>query len=145
MLNKIHNYFERGVVILLLFSLATIIIVSSIELIYNIIHAITNNDHEQGFIFLDMQESLDLLSSVLMVVISLELFETIKYYLEKNKIQADFILIVALTAMARKIIVINYSKADLGFLIGIAVTILALSVGYYLIQRASNNEKKKVG
>ncbi len=142
MINKIYNYFEKGIVLFLLFALAIIIIISSIELIFSIIQSISNNQ-DKDYYFLDMQESLNLLSTLLMVVISLELFETIKYYLEKNKIQADFILIVALTAMARKIIVINYSQADLGLLIGISVTILALSIGYFLIKKASYFEKNK--
>ena len=141
MLDKIFHYFERIIVLTLLALLGVIIIISTIELVASIVTEILNHDKTDGFLFLDMQDMLQLFSFILLIVIGLELFETIKYYLNKHSIQADFILLVALTAIARKIIVLDYAKTDSILLLGPAATILALSVGYFLIKRA---DKKKL-
>jgi uncharacterized membrane protein (DUF373 family) len=143
MLNKILNYFERIIVLILLLLMGIIIIISTIELAITIINEIIFHDKAKGFMFLEMQELLQLFSFILLIVIGLELFETIKFYLNKHRIQAEVILLVALTAVARKIIVIDYSKIDNIFIIGIAATVLALSVGYYLIKRADGISKHK--
>jgi uncharacterized membrane protein (DUF373 family) len=89
-----------------------------------------------------MQELLQLFSFILLIVIGLELFETIKYYLDKHKIQAEVILLVALTAIARKVIVLDYANYEKDMIIGIAATILALSAGYYFIKRADSLKKQ---
>jgi len=145
MLNRVFHSFERFIVLILLFLLGIIILISTFELVVSIVLQIVNHNMEDGLMFLQMQELLELFSFILLIVIGLELFETIKYYLSKHLIQADFILLVALTAIARKVIVLDYSKTDNGLILGIAATILALSIGYYLIKRADriNDEKKE--
>ena len=140
MFDKILHYFERIIVLILLALLGVIITISTFELVSSIVKDIFIHDESQGFFLLDTQDMLQLFSFILLIVIGLELFETIKYYLDKHKIQADFILLVALTAIARKIIVLDYTKVEPILLLGIAATILSLSVGYFLIKRA---DKKK--
>ena len=142
-LDKIFHHFERIIVLILLFLMGIIIVISTFELIITVFEGIVNHNNSKTFMFLDMRELLQIFSFILLIVIGLELFETIKYYLNKHVIQADFILLVALTAIARKVIVLDYSKTDERLLIGIAATILALSVGYFLIKRANNPDKKK--
>lgn len=143
LLEKIFHYFEKIIVLTLLFLMGVIIVISTFELVVSIISQITDHNQEDGLMFLQMHELLELFSFILLIVIGLELFETVKYYLNKHKIQAEFILLVALTAIARKVIVIDYSKINNTLLLGIAATILSLSVGYFLIKRADLQERKK--
>lgn len=143
MLDKIFHYFERSIVLILLFLMGIIILISTFELFVSIVSQISNHSHEDGLMFLQLQELLELFSFILLIVIGLELFETIKIYLNKHKIQAEFILLVALTAIARKVIVLDYSKVDHILILGIAAIILALSLGYYLIKRADHIKDNK--
>jgi uncharacterized membrane protein (DUF373 family) len=136
MLDRIFHYFERIIVLILLALMGLIITISTFELSASIIDSMINNKSDKGYMLLNISELLELFSFILLIVIGLELFETIKYYLNKHIIQAEFILLVALTAIARKVIVLDYSKADERLLLGIAATIIALSTGYFLIKRA---------
>jgi uncharacterized membrane protein (DUF373 family) len=136
MLDRIFHHFERIIVLILLALMGLIITISTFELSASIIDSMINNKADKGYMLLNISELLELFSFILLIVIGLELFETIKYYLNKHIIQAEFILLVALTAIARKVIVLDYSKADERLLLGIAATIIALSTGYFLIKRA---------
>ncbi len=136
MLDRIFHHFERIIVLILLALMGLIITISTFELSASIIDSMINNKADKGYMSLNISELLELFSFILLIVIGLELFETIKYYLNKHIIQAEFILLVALTAIARKVIVLDYSKADERLLLGIAATIIALSTGYFLIKRA---------
>lgn len=138
MLDKVFHYFERTIVLILLFLMGVILLISTFELVVTIVNQIASHSREDGLMFLQLQELLELFSFILLIVIGLELFETIKIYLNKHTIQAEFILLVALTAIARKVIVLDYSKVDHMLILGIAATILALSVGYYMIKRADH-------
>lgn len=79
-------------------------------------------------------ELFDLFGYFLLILIGLELLETIKAYLEKNEFHVEIIILVAIIAIARKVILLGSSTA--GELIGIALIIIALCGGYYLVRRA---------
>ncbi|KAF5075897.1 phosphate-starvation-inducible PsiE family protein [Methanoculleus horonobensis] len=83
---------------------------------------------------LDSGELFGLLGYFLLVLIGLELLETIKAYLDRREFHVEVILLVAIIAIARKVILLDTSTA--GELIGIALVVIALSGGYYLIRRA---------
>lgn len=140
MLKKGLSVFENVIVVTLLVILGVIIAISTFELAATIIDMIITHKTEKGYMFLEMSELLSLFSFVLLIVIGLELFETIKFYLDKHIIQADVIMLVALTAIARKVIVLDYSKTDEALLLGIAAIIAALSAGYFLIKAGNRKE-----
>jgi uncharacterized membrane protein (DUF373 family) len=70
-----------------------------------------------------------------MILIGFELLETIKMYLSEEKIHVEIVFLVAMIAIARKIIILDLKSLPPLTLIGIATIILALSVGYYIINR----------
>jgi uncharacterized membrane protein (DUF373 family) len=83
---------------------------------------------------LDSDELFSLLGYFLLVLIGLELLETIKAYLDKREFHVEIIILVAIIAIARKVILLDATTA--GELAGIALIIIALCGGYYLIRRA---------
>lgn len=83
---------------------------------------------------LDSDELFNLLGYFLLVLIGLELLETIKAYLDKREFHVEIIVLVAIIAIARKVILLDVTTPD--ELIGIALIIIALCGGYYLIRRA---------
>ena len=73
------------------------------------------------------------------VLIALELMENITAYLRQHVIQLELVVITALTAVARKIVIFD-SKAD-GDLTGLAIAVLSLSISYWIVR--SQNQSRK--
>ena len=74
------------------------------------------------------------------ILIGLELFETVKLYLKEDIFHAEFVLLVALIAIARKVIILDYENAEPIKLIAIGVLIFVLTLGYYLLKRGQKKE-----
>lgn len=87
------------------------------------------------------EEGLTLFSLLMSIFIALELIETLKNYLLKGTLQVQFILIIGLIAVSRKIITTEFADADGLKNIGMGVIIISLAVAYYLISK-SNSDKK---
>ena len=139
-LNKILEHFEKLIIMILLLITGIIILISAFELGVIIIRdIITIRQGESALMLLNSSDLLNVFSFILLVIIGLELFESIKQYLNKHILQAEIILVVALTAIARKDIVLDYDKVEPLGLIGIALLVVALALSYFLIKRANKN------
>jgi uncharacterized membrane protein (DUF373 family) len=88
------------------------------------------------YIFLEIDQLLQIFGLFLMVLIGIELLETIKTYLSENVIRVEVVFLVAIIAIARKVIIMEIGTEESLKLIGIASIILALSVGYYLFKKS---------
>jgi hypothetical protein len=72
----------------------------------------------------------------LLVLIGIELLDTIKVYFKKHDIHVEVVMLVALIAIARKIILLDFDKYSGIEVLGIASIVIALALGYYLIKKA---------
>ena len=71
------------------------------------------------------------------ILIALELLENVTVYLKKHIVQVELVVVTALIAVSRKIIIFDpkeYQKADLTAL---AIACLALSASYWLIRKSN--------
>ena len=73
---------------------------------------------------------------VLLVLLGLELIDTLKVYFAEHTIRTEVILIVAMIAVGRHIIQIDYHHTGGLELIGIATIMVALAVSYFLVKRS---------
>jgi len=73
------------------------------------------------------------------VLIALELIENVTAYLRHHTIQLELVIITALTAVARKVIIFD-TKAD-GDLAGLAIAVLSLSISYLIVRTQNKNSK----
>ena len=73
---------------------------------------------------------------VLLVLLGLELIDTLKVYFAEHEIRTEVILVVAMMAVGRHVILIDYGHASWWELIGTAAIILALAMSYFLVKRA---------
>ena len=87
------------------------------------------------FLLLSGDEILALFGSFLLVLITLEFFESIKVYLRENTIPYELVVVIAITAIARKVIVLDLETASDLHLIGLGVVVIALAGAYYLLKR----------
>ncbi len=132
---------EFVVVLILLGLMLVTVAISTVELAIIMYHEFMS---PPKYMF-GLQDLLEVLGFFLMVLIALELLETIKAYLE-HKFHLEVVVVVAMIAIARKIIIIDYKETSAETLYGMAAVILALSVGYYLVKRARDggpNDDKK--
>jgi len=74
---------------------------------------------------------LEIFGYFLLVLIGVELLETLKAYVKRDVIHVRVVLEVALIAMARKVIVEEPNDVPPLTLLGIAALILALAIAFY--------------
>ena len=74
-------------------------------------------------------------ASVLVVLLGLELAETMKAYFSRHEIRVEVILIVAIVAVGRHIIQIDFEHTPGVQIVGISALILSLTGGYFLVKR----------
>lgn len=73
------------------------------------------------------------------LLIALELLENITGYLRKHVLQVELVIVTAIIAVARKLVILDLEKTDGFELLGLAVAILTLTLGYWVI-RISHHE-----
>jgi len=94
------------------------------------------------YFLLDVNELLDIFGLFMLVVIGIELLETImKTYITQGQPHYEVVLSVAIIAIARKVIILDLKEVDSLSLIGIASIIIALTVGYFLMKRSRSYDK----
>ena len=133
---EIVNKFEKIVYVLLMGLLMFVLAASLVELIWYIYNSLINTP---AFL-LESHELIAVLGAFLLVLIGVELLDTIKAYFSENTIHVEIVVLLAIIAIARKVILLDPSSMsgiDFGFeLMGIGVVVLGLAGGYYLIKKA---------
>jgi uncharacterized membrane protein (DUF373 family) len=71
------------------------------------------------------------------VLIALEILENITAYLRKHVVQVELVVVTSITAVARKIIILDFDKTTGTQMIGLAIAIFALAISYWIIRRNS--------
>jgi uncharacterized membrane protein (DUF373 family) len=72
------------------------------------------------------------------ILIALELLENITGYLKDNVIQVELVIVTAIIAIARKIIIFDLNKYKGFDLLSLGIGILCLSVSFWLIKRLNS-------
>ena len=85
---------------------------------------------------------LDIFGYFLLVLIGVELLETLKTYMKQDVIHVRVVLEVALIAMARKAIILEPSSVPSSTFFGIAALILALGVAFYFERQTQDKPQK---
>jgi uncharacterized membrane protein (DUF373 family) len=78
-------------------------------------------------------------AGVLLIVLGLELLETLRVYFTQHRVRLEIILVVAIIAVGRHVITLDFSHLSGPEIIGIAALILALTCGYYRFKKATGD------
>ncbi|MFN5193650.1 MAG: phosphate-starvation-inducible PsiE family protein [Cyanobacteriota bacterium] len=82
-----------------------------------------------------------LLGDLLNLLIALEVLQNLTAYLRRQVVQIELVLVTAMTAVARKVIVLPASADNKPMLlVGLGVSVLALACAYWLVRRVSGGE-----
>ena len=124
---------ERAIAIALLALMGIVVISGVLEVAYVVTIDLMT---PPGF-FLGVEDLFDIFGLFLMVLIGLELMTSIEMYLDDNTIHAELMFLVALTAVARKVVILDASSIDAMTVFAIAALVIALSGGYYFIKKTN--------
>lgn len=123
--------FEQVIVVSLIAMMVIVVVLATIELGWIIIRDIITHP----IILLEIDELLEIFGFFLLVLIGIELLETIKAYLATNVIHVEIVLEVALIAIARKVIILDIDKYESLTLVGIAALISAVALAFFVVKR----------
>lgn len=123
--------FEKIIVRVLIIMMIFVVLISTIELGWIIV-----KDFLKPPLFLLISgDLLEIFGFFMLVLIGIELLETIKAYLTENVVHVEIVLEVALIAIARKVIILDIEKYSGLTIVGTAGLILAVAAAYYAVKR----------
>lgn len=139
----ILNAFERvkSLIIKAMIVLMTLLVIFSVlDLAYILFKDLIS----PPTLLLDIDEMKEIFGLFLLVLIGLELVDSMKTYLTEHVIHAEvkIILLIAMIAVARKVIIMDIDQASFQMLLGIAAIIIGLAGGYYLLKRTKREQAK---
>jgi len=129
---KLLKSTERILISVIMIIFFAILIFAFIDIIYVIIQKII----EHPILIIDADSLMELFSLFLIILLGLELLETIKAYLMEDVVHVELVVLVAIIALSRKVIIWDFNKYSYTELISLSGMILALSISYFLIKRA---------
>lgn len=131
--------FELFILKVLLGMIMVVVFVSTIELGWIVIKDL----YAQPRFLLSIADLKEIFGFFLLVLIGIELLETIKAYLVNNVIQVEIILEVALIAIARKVIILDFEKYDGFITLAIGTLILTVAAAHYAVRKRPENKEMR--
>jgi len=129
--------FEKTIIYILIGMMVIVVLISTIELGALIIKDIFSPPK----LWLGIDQLFEIFGFFLILLIGVELLETIKAYLIENVIHSEIVLEVALIAISRKVIILDIKDYDPLTIVGLACLIFAIAISYFLIKRCRINLK----
>jgi uncharacterized membrane protein (DUF373 family) len=126
------DLFHKVIITVLTWLMGLVVLLATLELIYLLALDILT----PPLFLLDLGELLDIFGYFLLILIGIELLETFRIYLQEQAINVQVVFVVAMIAIARKVIILDVGEIQSLTLIGIGFIIASLSAGYYLVKKS---------
>ena len=138
-LHALFHHFERSLAFLLLVLIAAVSVIALIELCFILYKDLISTD---GFL-LGLNELFEVFGMFLIVLIAVELMGSIYMYMVDKSVHVEMMLLIAITALARKVVVLDLEgKGDPAmYMLGMAALLATLVGGYYLVKRLDQTPK----
>lgn len=141
---RVYGYFEQFIVVVLLGLMMIVVLYATAGFLFMIGKLMIERlSLREAHITLPLLH--EVFAGFLLLLIGLELMKTIAMYLDKKIIHVEVVLSVALIAIARHAIDVDYKTIPSLSMIGTGVIIMALSLGYYYFKKASLLQVEKNG
>ena len=127
--------FEKIIIGSLIFMMVLVVLISTVELAVLIVKDIIDPPRY----WLGIDQLFEVFGFFLMLLIGVELLETIKAYLHENVVHSEIVLEVALIAISRKVITLNVKAYEPLALLGIAALIVSIGIAYFFIKKCRSN------
>ncbi|MBC7187307.1 MAG: phosphate-starvation-inducible PsiE family protein [Calditrichaeota bacterium] len=130
-MTRVIAVFERWVTIAVVVMMMVAIAAATVELAVILVRELI----KPPLLLLDIKEMLEVFGFFLMILIGLELLATVRAYLRQARLCVEVVFLVAMIALARKVIILDYKEVPPLVLVGIAAILVALSWGYTMLRR----------
>lgn len=143
-IKRYTSFVEKIVITTLIFLMSIILVFSTFELLYSLF-----NGFFKSGTFISLDTLMDVFGGFLLILIGVELLETIKIYLNQSVVHVEVVVLVAIIALARKIVILKIEEISIEVTAGIAILVFSLSLAYYLIKKSGilvlsvDNKKSK--
>ncbi len=135
-LNKIILVFELVTVVALQLLTVVLVLVSTVVLFILAIDGLRTRAAHIGSVedlLFVVQRSI---AGILTVVLGLEVLETLKAYFRDHYVRLEVILVVAIIAVGRHLVQVDFEHTSPTGLFGLAAVVVALTAGYFLVKKA---------
>ncbi|MEY1640297.1 phosphate-starvation-inducible PsiE family protein [Tenuifilum osseticum] len=132
---------QRGIIYLTLFIISLLLIIALIDVFIKLYDGLINNPL-RAFIELQYPQLIDLF---LVIIIGVELLETIKGFLRDEILHVELVVLVAIIAISRKVIVWGISKTTSQEMFSLAAMLAALALTYWVIKTCYKKKYNKLG
>lgn len=136
MFDRYYERFERAVSLVLLVLMGVIVLAATAELIYLLYQDLLSPPG----LFLGVSELFQVFGLFMMVLIAIELMSSIYMYLKDKVVHVEIIFLIGITAVTRKIVILDSKDIDPFYLMGLASLLAALTGGYYLIKKRTQEK-----
>ena len=131
---SVIHVIKKWMSFIVLVLMTIIVAISIIEL--GIILYVDIFDPTDDVLFLEIDELFKVFGFFFIILIGFELVETVEMYFKDNVIHAEVVLLVAVIAVSRKVILLDLEKYDPIAIIGLGIIIVALGACYWLIKQS---------
>jgi uncharacterized membrane protein (DUF373 family) len=130
LMNILHHTIRGAVKVLAVLMVFTILwgVVDVVYILYQQLLAPT-------FTTFSIRDIVPIFGSSLAPIVAMAIFVNITLYIRKDVIHVKLVMATAMMAMARKVIIFDFSKITPLFIFGTATVVLALGITYWLIER----------
>jgi len=124
--------FKQMIILILMWMLGIVVFISTIFVAWTLVNMLVFNFSEVDF----QRLIIDLFGLFFLVLVGVELLETLKMYTKEHVVHVEVVLLVALIVAARKIILIDYATTPAEIFFGIAAIIVSIGISYFLIKKS---------
>jgi uncharacterized membrane protein (DUF373 family) len=140
LLIKYINKFQTVIIKIIMLMMAFVILSAMLEITWLLVTDIST----PPYFMIGVDEILDVFALFFLVIIGIELLETVKMIIMESSMNVDVIILVGITAIVRKILIIDLKNTDPLFLVGMGILIIALAGTYYLVVVSKKEFKCKL-
>jgi uncharacterized membrane protein (DUF373 family) len=125
-----------GVLMVLMFIVLAIVVAELLWIPLTMVLPMLPGGADQ--LILSEARMLEIFGVFLSVLIALELIETVEVYFKENEVHAEIVILVALIALARKVVLIDLHAYEPLTIVGMAALFIGLAAAYVAIRWVKN-------
>jgi uncharacterized membrane protein (DUF373 family) len=135
-LNRAILAFELSTIVALQFLLIVMVFASTVVLFvlsYQSLRSQVAHISTMGDLLFIVQRTI---AGILIVVLGLEVLETLKAYFRDHRVRLEVIIVVAIIAVSRHLVQVDFEHASPVSLLALSAVIVSLTLGYFLVKKA---------
>lgn len=136
---KGYQWFEVAMIAVLTLMVSISVVLTLVHAGYELIHVMSGGLHNFGH-----EQFVTVFGAFMTVLIALEFNHTVLPEISSGTpvVKVRAVILVALLALARKLVLVDYHKEDYTTLIGLAVLVLAATAAYWVVSRESREREQ---